>query len=306
MALGAERDGQARPHAATPDDDDVHATVQHAASGLAKAAAPDRHLGRLLLLCGRGDPDTAGTASATRPPVPLPGIAAEDIPETRRYRLKNKLLGPPLVTEQLATERLRQAHRPGRAGARLHLVLGLRHRGDADPAGALRRPGRLHPGRPHHPRHPRRPLLRHPLVPGGHPALHEGRRLLRRGPRQLRAAHRADRGRGAAHRLHGHRRGADVGRHGRADQCRAQPGQHDRHGRHHRGRDPAPALRQPARHPRGRELLRHPDLLLHLLAGERHRARVRQGGARHPALHPAAARRARCTAGRSAHPATAG
>ena len=43
MALGAERDGEARPHAATPDDDDVHATVQHAASGLAKSGpAPDR------------------------------------------------------------------------------------------------------------------------------------------------------------------------------------------------------------------------------------------------------------------------
>jgi amino acid transporter len=38
--------------------------------------------------------------------VPLPGVAAENIPETRRYRLKNRLLGPPLVTEQLASERL--------------------------------------------------------------------------------------------------------------------------------------------------------------------------------------------------------
>ena len=44
--------------------------------------------------------------AATPPPVPLPGVAGESIPETRRYRLKNKLLGPPLVTEQLATERL--------------------------------------------------------------------------------------------------------------------------------------------------------------------------------------------------------
>ncbi len=33
-------------------------------------------------------------------------MAAAEIPETRRYRLKNKMLGPPLVTEQLATERL--------------------------------------------------------------------------------------------------------------------------------------------------------------------------------------------------------
>jgi amino acid transporter len=45
------------------------------------------------------------TQTTSRPPVPL-GVAAEDIPETRRYRLKNKLLGPPLVTEQLASERL--------------------------------------------------------------------------------------------------------------------------------------------------------------------------------------------------------
>jgi hypothetical protein len=36
----------------------------------------------------------------------LSGIAADSIPERRRYRLKNKLLGPPLVTEQLSSERL--------------------------------------------------------------------------------------------------------------------------------------------------------------------------------------------------------
>ncbi|HWF15249.1 MAG TPA: amino acid permease [Acidimicrobiales bacterium] len=48
------------------------------------------------------------TSTAPRPTVPLPGVAGENIPETRRYRLKNKLLGPPLVTEQLASERLRK------------------------------------------------------------------------------------------------------------------------------------------------------------------------------------------------------
>ena len=53
-------------------------------------------------------PITAAPEKATPPPVPLPGLAAESIPETRRYRLKNKLLGPPLVTEQLASERLRR------------------------------------------------------------------------------------------------------------------------------------------------------------------------------------------------------
>ncbi len=46
------------------------------------------------------------TPTTSRPTVPLPAVAAEEIPETRRYRIKNKLLGPPLVTEQLATERL--------------------------------------------------------------------------------------------------------------------------------------------------------------------------------------------------------
>jgi amino acid transporter len=44
--------------------------------------------------------------SGSRSPVALPGLTADTIPETRRYRLKNKLLGPPLVTEQLSSERL--------------------------------------------------------------------------------------------------------------------------------------------------------------------------------------------------------
>ena len=35
-----------------------------------------------------------------------PGPVTVDIPETLRYRLKNKLLGPPLVNEQLSSERL--------------------------------------------------------------------------------------------------------------------------------------------------------------------------------------------------------
>jgi amino acid transporter len=35
-------------------------------------------------------------------------VGAESIPETWRYQLKNRLLGPPLVTEQLASERLRK------------------------------------------------------------------------------------------------------------------------------------------------------------------------------------------------------
>ena len=52
------------------------------------------------------------------------------------------------------------------------------------------------------------------------------------------------------------------------------------------GGGPAPALRQPARHPRGREVLRRPDVLLRGLAGHRDHRRLRQRGARHPAPHP--------------------
>jgi amino acid transporter len=53
------------------------------------------------------DDREAGAAPASpRPTMPLPGPAAAEIPESRRYRLKNRLLGPPLVTEQLASERL--------------------------------------------------------------------------------------------------------------------------------------------------------------------------------------------------------
>jgi amino acid transporter len=57
-----------------------------------------------------GAPGVASDAAAGRDApgatAPIAGQAPESIPERRRYRLKNKLLGPPLVTEQLATERL--------------------------------------------------------------------------------------------------------------------------------------------------------------------------------------------------------
>src|SRR5437588_8876021 len=39
-------------------------------------------------------------------PSPLPATCPVDVPETARYRLKNKLLGPPLHTDQLIHERL--------------------------------------------------------------------------------------------------------------------------------------------------------------------------------------------------------
>ena len=41
-----------------------------------------------------------------RPPAPLPAAPPIDLPEGTSYRIKNKLLGPPLHTEALAHERL--------------------------------------------------------------------------------------------------------------------------------------------------------------------------------------------------------
>ncbi|GAC1597371.1 MAG: APC family permease [Acidimicrobiales bacterium] len=43
---------------------------------------------------------------APSPPTPRPLIASVEVPESFRYRLKTKVLGPPLHTEQLAHERL--------------------------------------------------------------------------------------------------------------------------------------------------------------------------------------------------------
>ena len=42
----------------------------------------------------------------TKGPKPFPAHPPVDLPESRRYRLKNRLLGPPLDTDQLEHERL--------------------------------------------------------------------------------------------------------------------------------------------------------------------------------------------------------
>jgi amino acid transporter len=57
-----------------------------------------------------GPPEAAGAPARPAPPPTAPRTMALDAaaayPETFRYRLKNRLLGPPLVTEQLQQERL--------------------------------------------------------------------------------------------------------------------------------------------------------------------------------------------------------
>jgi amino acid transporter len=44
--------------------------------------------------------------TATRPPAPLPLLGSSQLPETLGYRIKNRLLGPPLTSEQLGEQRL--------------------------------------------------------------------------------------------------------------------------------------------------------------------------------------------------------
>ena len=48
----------------------------------------------------------AAPTQNTTGPAPLPPTPKIDIPERRSFRVKNKLLGEPLHTDQLAHERL--------------------------------------------------------------------------------------------------------------------------------------------------------------------------------------------------------
>ena len=225
------------------------------------------------------------------PPAPGPrcrALAADTIPERRRYRLKNKLLGPPLVTEQLSSERL---GRPTALGVLAPDCISSSAYGTEEMLTQLvpdHRAGRLHPGGPDHPGHPGRPLLRDPLVPRGHPALHQGRRRLRGGPGQLRP--KVAQIAAVALLIDYTVTVAVQTSAGTAALTSAVPGlanTFDTVGHHRRGRA-APALRQPARHPRGREVLRLPHLLL-------------RGRAWAPSSSPATSRRrwATCTTARS-------
>ena len=93
-------------------------------------------------------------------PEALPSPTTSTCPRTLRYRLKNALLGPPIATERQSVGAARQAHRPGRAVVRRHLVLGLRHRADPAAAGQVHRRRRLRARRAGDHRRHRRPALR--------------------------------------------------------------------------------------------------------------------------------------------------
>ena len=151
-----------------------------------------------------------------RPPAP-DATSSVELPGRRRgYRLKRKLLGPPLRTEELEHERLGQAHRARGVRVRQPLVVGVRDRGDPAGARARGRHRRVLARGPDHGRDARGARVPDPLVPRDDQGLSDGRRRVHGHARQLRPDARAGRGRRAAHRLRAYGRGLGRRRHRRA------------------------------------------------------------------------------------------
>ena len=188
----------------------------------------------------------------------LTGGQRDELPETFWYSVKRRLLGPPMVNEQLRRAAAVQAARAGRAVPRRHLLLGLRHRGN--PASSCCQLFGLAAFTL------LLPMTGVVLFVHGcwwccptarwSIGLHQGRRLLRGGQGELRPAGRPGRRRGAADRLRGHGRRAD--RRGHAPRSFRVPGARPRTSSrdHPIARHPAHVLRQPARDPGGRADLR--------------------------------------------------
>ena len=141
------------------------------------------------------------------------------IPLTLGDIAKRVFLGKPLITEELAVERLSNPVALGRTFAGCDLVDRLWHRADLDRTVAARRAGRLCVAASHHRRHPVDPGVGGRVVSAGRHGLHPGGRVLHRRAGELRAAGRAGRRCGAVDRLCGHGGGAVRGR-ARSRWCR--------------------------------------------------------------------------------------
>ena len=142
-------------------------------------------------------------------------LRRDDLAEGLGYTLKRRLLGKPLINEQLGEQRLSKRLALGvlspdgisssAYGTEEILIELLRgglggHGVHADPAADRRRAVRHGPGGA--------------VLPRGRHDLHQGRRLVRGGAGQLRPAGGPDRGGRAADRLRRHGRRAGRGRHG--------------------------------------------------------------------------------------------
>ena len=130
-------------------------------------------------------------------------------PESFWYSVKCRVLGPPLVSGQLAGAAAVPAARARRAVLRRAVLGGLRHRGDPLRPAAVLRAGRLHPGAPADAAGAVRRAAGRAVLPRGGVGLHPGGRVVRGGQGELRPAGRPGGGGRAADRLRGHGGGAD-------------------------------------------------------------------------------------------------
>ena len=196
------------------------------------------------------------------------------IPEPFTYRMKTKLLGPPLHSERLEHETLGKPTALAVFASDSLSSCAYATEEILARARAGRRPRRVLARHADHDRAARRPRLPDPLVPPDDQGLPVGGRRLHRHPRQLRPAAGPGGRRRAAHRLRPHGR-----RVGRRRQRRAGIGVSRRWPRTSTWIAivfvVVIALRQPARHQGVGQALRRADLLLHRQHGgaPRHRHR---------------------------------
>ena len=146
------------------------------------------------------DAETASTEAPKRPehdltrrPARTDTTLVASLPESLRYRVKRRLLGPPLVSDELAGQRL---GKPTALAVLSSDVMSSSAYASEQMIRVLvpdRGPGRLLAGHPADRGHPGRPGRRDHLLPGRGPLLSQGGRLVRGEPGQLRAQHRPDR-----------------------------------------------------------------------------------------------------------------
>src|SRR5436305_1146841 len=109
VAVALQIDGELRPDSTAAHDHDVHGSMEHGpgtAHNSPLHPRGPRGPGQVGAKCLLGDMRSAAPRIDRRAPAALPTPESLELPESLGYRIKKRLLGPPLVSEQLRTERL--------------------------------------------------------------------------------------------------------------------------------------------------------------------------------------------------------